>query len=109
MHLLKAIFIGILAANLAFGVWLKKGDPLRLPLWRRVIFAAGIFAIGAELVLFALSINDFEFFLKCGRFLFPSFLFATGCILAGRGAARWGLLSLSISLFLLNFFGMLSV
>jgi hypothetical protein len=113
----KVIFLGIIIAGmtafvLAFSSWLRKGKSVALPGWRRVIFSLGFLAVAGQVVLFALSWTrigaDYALFARWARFVYPSFVIAIVCILAGKGAARWWLLASSTLLFVICFFIMLS-
>src|ERR1035437_5386360 len=98
----------------ALKVWFSQRRSLAISTWRQVVFTLGIAAAGLQIVLFALSWThilwaDRVLFGRWARMLFPSFAVAVPCILAGKGAARWWLLSSSVLLFIICFFVMLSV
>ena len=97
----------------ALKIWFSQRRSLGISTWRQVIFTLGIAAVSWQIVLFAASWHYVWahpiLFGRWARMLFPSFLVAAACVLAGKGAARWWLLTSSVLLFVICFFAMLSV
>lgn len=92
--------------------WVLDDRKQPLPAWRRVAFGTGILLVVFQVVLFAASwrrdVSDYVNFARWARLVLPSFLVAAGFVLAGKGPSRWWLLAVSILLFVLCFFVVLS-
>jgi hypothetical protein len=79
----------------------------QLTLWRRVLSGVGLLAVSFQAFLFLLFWTrigrDPVLIAHWARWVDPPFLLAVPCILAGKGAFRWSLLSASILLFAICF------
>jgi hypothetical protein len=112
----EIIFVAMIIAafcGLVFGwtKWRHENRKACIPVWRRILAGAGILAVTAQAIVFIESWrigSDYVLFGKWARWVLPSFLVALPCVIAGRGASRWSLLSSSILLFVLCFFIILS-
>jgi hypothetical protein len=113
----KVIFIGtvIVAVGslaLASKMWLTGGRTVEMPMWRKLLFNLGFFAVAAEVVLLALSwthiATDYALFARWARTVCLVFAISVVCILAGKGPARWWLLASSSLLFAICFLIMLT-
>jgi len=99
---------------LAYGLlkWFIDDRKLELPPWRRAVFVAGSLGVIFQAALFVASwrrdISNYASFGQWSRLVLPSFLLAAGCVLVGKGASRWWLLSASVVLFVLCFLIVLS-
>jgi hypothetical protein len=112
MVLSQIVFLGLIVAALGcFGLacktWLSKIGSVELSVWRTVVFSLGFLAVALQIVLFALSsthiATNYILFGRWARMVLPSYLVAAVCILAGKGAARWWLLTSSSILFIICF------
>ena len=118
-HLLPGFILLGLMTLMAFGAlgyawWRWKPEYFKqpLPLWRRVLASVGLVAVSFQALLFLLSWTqigrDPVLLGHWARWMNPTFLVAVPCVLAGKGASRWWLLTASILLFLISFFFTLS-
>jgi hypothetical protein len=95
--------------GLAYGWWHSRLILAQnaLPLWRRVLASIGLLVVSGQALLFVLSWTrigrDPMIFGRWANFVDPTFLVAVPCILAGKGAYRWWLLSSSVLLFVMCF------
>lgn len=115
-----AIFVAIcLVALGSFGyaAWKIWAEPKTagLPLWRRLAAVFGLLALTMQVGAFAAFWiwpqigRDYQMFGQWGRWALAPFFVAAPCVLAGKGASRWWLLSSSVLLFVISFFIVLSV
>lgn len=116
-HLLPGfILLGLMTVaafgSLGYAWWRWKPEHFELPLWRRVVAGVGLLAVSVQGLLFLLSWTqigrDPVLLAHWARWVNPTFLVAVPCVLAGKGAFRWCLLSASVLLFVICFFFTLS-
>ena len=78
-----------------------------LPYWRRILASIGLVAVSVQALLFVLSWTRIGrnplLFGQWENWLKPTFIIAVPSILAGKGTARWWLLSSSVLLFVMCF------
>ena len=78
-----------------------------LPAWRRTFASIGLLAVTTQALLFILSWTPIghgnEGSGLWEPWISPAFFVAVPCVLAGKGASRWWLLSSSILLFVMCF------
>ena len=105
------LFIAI--ALLAIRPWSKTQPLTGLPGWRRLAFSIGALALTTQLAIFAFIWTrvgkDRALFPEWSRLMYPLFWFSVVGIVAGKGAARWVLLAMSIIILALSFFTLVSV
>ena len=96
-----------------FKRWRQDSSQSQLSAWRRMAVNFGLAALGVQITLFVLFWSpigrDYLLFARWARWVFPTFLVAFCCVLAGKGPSRWWLLSSSVILFVICFFIVLSV
>lgn len=111
-------FFGIIVffiamAILAIRPWSKMQQLTVLPGWRRVAFSIGALALTTQVAIFAFIWTrvgkDQALFPEWSRLIYPLFWFSVAGIVAGKGAARWVLLAMSIIVLALSFLTLLSV
>jgi cation transport ATPase len=101
---------GLATLVYALWKWCHEAQRKYLPIWRRVAAFAGFVAVtmqGASFVAFwsfPQIGRDNVLFRDWARWVFAFFLVAIPCVLAGKGASRWWLLSSSVLLFIICFF-----
>jgi hypothetical protein len=92
--------------------WRGEISKAKIPIWRRTLANIGFLAVGVQAVLFLASWtrigSDYVLFGLWARWVIPTFVIAVPFVLAGKGAARWWLLSSSVLLFFICFFIALS-
>lgn|SRR5579859_959084 len=87
----------------AYGWWRWKTGLLPFPLWRRIAALVGTCLITLQAVLFfpfwlGVNSNTSTIAYRAYR-LYPWFLLAVPCALAGKGLSRWVLAATAIWLF----------
>ncbi len=114
--IVDAVFLVALSltalAGLMFGAWkrLLAERNMYLPVSRRVVSFAGVIAVAIQGASFAAFwcwpqiSRDNVLLGEWARWSFASFVLAVPCVLAGKGASRWWLLSSSVLLFGISFF-----
>jgi hypothetical protein len=94
--------------------WRDARRKVELSLWRHIGVNAGFLAVAAQALLFVAFWvwphigRNYVLFGQWARWALSSFLVALPCVLAGKGASRWWLLSSSVLLFVICFFIVLS-
>ncbi|HEY1581244.1 MAG TPA: hypothetical protein VGF82_29600 [Terracidiphilus sp.] len=107
------VVVFIAMAILAIRPWSKIQPLTGLPTWRKLLFWLGALLLATQVVIFAFVYTrvgqDQVLFPKWSRLMCPLFLFSVVGIVAGKGAARWALLAISILVLVISFFTLLSV
>jgi len=107
------VVVFIAMAILAIRPWSKTQQLTGLPAWRRVTFSLGVLALTTQVAIFAFIWTrvgkDHVLFPEWSRLMYPLFWFSVVGLAAGKGVARWILLSISILVLALSFFTLLSV
>lgn len=108
--LLVALSLIILSTlGYALWKWYRDGRKMELPMWRRVSALTGLIAVTLQGALFVgfwcwpQIGRDSVLFAAWARWGFASFLVAVPCVLAGKGASRWWLLTSSLLVFVISF------
>lgn len=101
--LLILALAGLLCLALIWRSWFERMTEARVPVWRMFFASVGFLAVLAQglaaLAFVSRTADPWLSFGLLSRSVFFTFVVAFPCVLAGRGASRWWLLSSSIALF----------
>jgi hypothetical protein len=94
------VVVFIAMAILAIRPWSKTQQLTGLPAWRTVTFSLGVLALTTQVAIFAFIFTrvgkDRVLFPEWSPLIYPLFWFSLVGLAAGKGAARWVLLVISI-------------
>jgi len=108
------ILFAAMAADALIGLgygwnrWRRQPGTREMPAWRRAMTNVAFLAVSAQVILFAAFWTPVGYSTtsigRWARWVLLLFAFAVPSILAGKGATRWLLLSLSVLVFVFCFF-----